>query len=119
MSARCKPGQQVELGRYEIEAGTRVLVGRRIDGVVHVYDFAVDRPSRAYFVEAGFETCAELAALVADYRALAERIDACPMGPGGLDEIVNGPKQAVETSRLQRPIPNDNPRQQRKELVAR
>jgi hypothetical protein len=87
MSAKCKPGQQVELGRYGTETGTRTLVGRRIDGVVHVYDFAVGDPGRAYFVEAGFESKAELAALVADYLRQARLLGTCPMGVGGLDHI--------------------------------
>jgi hypothetical protein len=72
-------GRQVELGRYEVPQGTRVLTGRRIDGVVHVYDFPVDHPGRGYFVEKDFESRAELALLIADYRRQAERIGACPM----------------------------------------
>lgn len=74
-------GQQVELGRYEVPEGTRVLTGRRIDGVVHIYDFPVDHPGRGYFVEKGFESRAELALLIADYRHQAERSGACPMAP--------------------------------------
>jgi len=80
-------GQQVELGRYRVPQGTRVLTGRRINGVVHVYDFPADHPGRGYFVEKGFDSRAELAVLIADYRGEAERLGAPPMGPSGLDHI--------------------------------
>jgi hypothetical protein len=98
MSTRCKPGQQVELGRYETEAGTRALVGRRIDGVVHIYDFAVDQPKRAYFVEAGFDSKAELAATIADYLRQARLLGGSPMGPEGLRHLSGGPNQRPRTS---------------------
>ena len=88
-TATRKPGQQVELGRYPTPNGTRVLVGRRIDGVVHVYDFAVDHPNRACFVEAGFESKAELAVLVADYLRQAALLGGSPMGPRGRDQIAS------------------------------
>jgi hypothetical protein len=79
MSTRCEAGQQVELGRYQTPSETRVLVGRRIDGIVHVYDFALGDPGRAYFVEAGFTSKAELAALVADYLHNARTLGASPI----------------------------------------
>lgn len=83
-------GRQVEIGRYEVPEGTRVLTGRRIEGVVHVYDFPVDHPGRGYFVEKGFETRAELAVLIADYRRQAQLLRGCPMGPDGLVQICTG-----------------------------
>ena len=78
-------GRPVELGRYETPDGQRVLVGRRIEGEVHVYDAPRSRRGRRYFVEAGFESKAELAVLVADYRRQAERLGACPMSPAAID----------------------------------
>lgn len=80
-------GRQVELGRYRTREGERVLLGRRIDGAVHVYDAPADHPGRRYFVEAGFHSYAELAMLIADYRGQAELLGVCPMGPHGLDHI--------------------------------
>jgi hypothetical protein len=71
-------GPKVELGRYETENGERVLVGRRIEGEVFVYDHPVG-PGRPYFVERGFDSKAELAILVADYRRRAEALGVCPM----------------------------------------
>ena len=70
---------QVELGRYETQAGERVLVGRRIEGVVHVFDWPAAGRGRRYFVEAGFASKAELAVLLADYRRQAELWGVCPM----------------------------------------
>ena len=57
----------------------RVLVGRRIEGRVFVYDYPRDGRGRRYFVESGFESKAELAVLLADYRRRAERLGTCPM----------------------------------------
>jgi hypothetical protein len=71
-------GPRVELGRYPTPDGERVLVGRRIDGEVFVYDHPAG-PGRPYFVERGFASKAELAILLADYRRRAEELGACPM----------------------------------------
>jgi hypothetical protein len=97
-TASARPGRQVELGRYDTPNGTRVLTGRRIEGVVHVYDFPVDRAGRGYFVESGFDSRAELAVLIADYRRQAQLIDACPMGPAGLEHICTGANPAAAAS---------------------
>jgi hypothetical protein len=97
-TATARTGQQVELGRYRTPAGTRVLTGRRIKGVVHVYDFPADHAGRGYFVEKGFESRAELAILVADYRAQAELLGTCPMGVDGLDHICGGPDRRPRAS---------------------
>jgi len=67
------------LGRYTVSEEPRVLVGRRIEGEVYVYDYPEHGTGRRYFVERGFESKAELAVLIADYRRQAERLGACPM----------------------------------------
>jgi hypothetical protein len=74
---------RVELGRYEIAEGERILVGRRIDGEIFVYDHPVG-PGRPYFVERGFESKAELAVLLADYRRRAAELGTCPMSAEAL-----------------------------------
>lgn len=89
-----RAGSQVELGRYETPSGTRVLTGRRIDGVVHVYDLPAAGEGRRYFVEAGFDSRAELAVLISDYCEEAKRHGGCPMGPGGLEHICGGESSA-------------------------
>ena len=73
------PVQLSVIGRYTVSDEARVLVGRRIDGKVFVYDYPSDGHGRRYFVESDFESKAELAVLLADYRRQAERLGACPM----------------------------------------
>ncbi|HEX3563551.1 MAG TPA: hypothetical protein VHU24_11990 [Solirubrobacterales bacterium] len=73
------PAQLNVLGRYTVSDEARVLVGRRIEGEVFVYDYPDDGDGRGYFVESGFESKAELAMLLADYRRQAERLGTCPM----------------------------------------
>lgn len=70
-------GQRVELARYRITAGERILHGQRVDGVVRITDCASDRGSRAYLVERGLEQdgYAALNALVADYVEQSEQRD--------------------------------------------
>jgi hypothetical protein len=97
-TAAPQTGRQVELGRYQVPEGTRVLTGRRIDGVVHVYDYPADHAGRGYFVESGFDSRAELAVLIADYRHQAQLLGACPMGPAGLAHICTGANPASAAS---------------------
>lgn len=77
-------GPRVELGRYTVEDEERVLVGRRIEGEVYVYDYPVTGEGRPWFVERGFDSMAELAVLVADYRRRAAELGTCPMSAGGV-----------------------------------
>ncbi len=71
--------QPCELGQYALSDEARVLIGRLIEGVLHVFDLPRDRGGRRYFVEAGFESDRELAVLLADYRRQAKRLGVCPM----------------------------------------
>ena len=66
-------GQRVELARYRIPAGERVLYGQRIDGIVRVTDKPAGATGRSFLVERGLEKLGELDALVADYVAESER----------------------------------------------
>jgi hypothetical protein len=83
-TATARTAPRVELGRYRVGEEDRVLVGRRIEGEVYVYDYPVG-VGRPYFVEKGFgaedgaSAKAELAMLVADYRRRAAELGACPM----------------------------------------
>jgi hypothetical protein len=74
-------GQRVELARYTIPAGERVLHGQRVDGVVPVTDNPAAGAGRAYLVERELEQDgnAALRALVDDYIQQAERHGAIPM----------------------------------------
>jgi hypothetical protein len=63
-------GERVELGRYEITAGSRILYGQRVDGVVRLTDHpAVPGFGRCHLVERGLEQDghAALQALVEEY----------------------------------------------------
>jgi hypothetical protein len=71
-SSRRRPpivGERVELGRHTITAGTRVLYGQRVDGVVRVVDRPLSGEGRSYLVERELEQDGNdaLKALVRDY----------------------------------------------------
>jgi hypothetical protein len=72
---------QVELGRYVLTGGERVIYGQRVNDVVRVTDRPAGGSDRSYLVELGLEHDGHLAleALVADYTRQAERLDAIPM----------------------------------------
>src|SRR4051812_35748992 len=65
--------ERVELGRYTISAGERVIYGQRVLGVVRLVAIPVDGPGRRYVIERGLTSMAELEAIVADYLAQAAR----------------------------------------------
>jgi hypothetical protein len=74
-------GERVELGRYTVPAGERVLYGQRVNGVVRVTDVPAHGAGRAYLVERELEHDGydALTALVADYLEQAERLGEVPM----------------------------------------
>jgi hypothetical protein len=76
-TAATKPtvGERVELGRYEISAGTRVLYGQRVNGVVRVTDKPASGRGRSFLVERGLTSHTELLAIVNDYVSESERRD--------------------------------------------
>ena len=74
-------GQRVELARYIIPGGERVLYGQRINGVVRVTDNPANGRGRAYLIERELEQDgnAALQALVRDYVEQAQRHGEIPM----------------------------------------
>jgi hypothetical protein len=74
-------GEHVELARYTVSVGERILYGQRIDGVVRITDRPADGHGRSYLVERALELdgYGALKALVADYLAQARELDAVPM----------------------------------------
>jgi hypothetical protein len=74
-------GERVELGRYTITAGTRVLYGQRVDGVVRVVDQPLSGEGRSYLVERELEQDGNdaLKALVGDYIQQSRVHDQVPM----------------------------------------
>ena len=74
-------GTRVELARYSISAGERVVWGQRIDGVVRLSDVAADGQGRRYLIERGIACWAELDAIVRDYVEQAAAWDGIPALP--------------------------------------
>jgi len=74
-------GKRVELARYSVLAGERVLYGQRVNGVVRVTDVPLTPGSRSYLVERELEQDgnAALQALVADYVEQGQRHGEIPM----------------------------------------
>jgi hypothetical protein len=84
---RGRTGPRVELARYSVTAGDRVLYGQRVNGVVRLTDVPLEAGGRAYLVERGLEdegsnANAALHALIADYLRQASVLDAVPMAEG-------------------------------------
>lgn len=85
-------GKLTELARYTVAEGERIVHGQRVDGVVRVTDRPARPGGRAYLVERGLQTKAELDALVRDYVAEAQRTGApplasCPVVDRNLDAV--------------------------------
>ena len=79
-----RTGVRVEVARYSVSAGDRVLYGQRVDGVVRLTDVPLGGGGRAYLVERGLEedgsnANAALQALIADYVRQASVLDEVPM----------------------------------------
>jgi hypothetical protein len=74
-------GIRVELARYTIPAGERVLYGQRINGIVRITDNPATGTGRAYLVERELEHDgnAALQALIADYTDQAHIHGQIPM----------------------------------------
>jgi hypothetical protein len=79
-------GERVELARYTVSAGQRILYGQRVDGVVRVTDCPARGRGRSYLVERELEQDgnAALQALVTDYLQVADRLHEIPMASSPL-----------------------------------
>jgi hypothetical protein len=82
-------GKRTELARYTVADGERIVYGQRIDGVVRVTDRPATPGGRCYLVERGLQTKSELDALVTDYLAEAERMDAPPLATCPVDRYLD------------------------------
>ncbi|HVA19336.1 MAG TPA: hypothetical protein VMU55_04105 [Solirubrobacteraceae bacterium] len=74
-------GERVELSRYTVASGERVIYGQRIKGVVRITDRPANGQGRSYLIDRGLEEDGydALKALVADYTAQAAKLDDVPM----------------------------------------
>jgi hypothetical protein len=75
---REQTNEPVELARYTITAGERVIHGQRIRGVVRLVDLPAQGRGRRYLIERELTSMRELEAIVADYLEQAARWDAIP-----------------------------------------
>lgn len=73
--------ERVELGRYRISAGERIIYGQRVLGVVRLVDVPASGRGRRYVIERELTSMAELEAIVGDYLEQAARWDAIPAEP--------------------------------------
>jgi hypothetical protein len=73
-----------------VSAGERILYGQRVDGVVRVTDNPANGQGRAYLVERELELDgnAALGALIADYVAQSEHLNAIPIARSPLDRYL-------------------------------
>jgi hypothetical protein len=86
MNATGRPatGEPTVLATYECDEGTRQLVGQRINGRVAVSDVPAGDQGKVYLIERHLASMAELDGLVADYLAMAARLDRPPVRSGWL-----------------------------------
>jgi hypothetical protein len=70
--------EPVELGRYTVSAGERVICGQRVLGVVRLVDQPAAGDGRRYVIERELTVMAELEAIVTDYLQQAATWDTIP-----------------------------------------
>ena len=70
--------ERVELARYTVSAGERVIHGQRILGVVRLVDNPACGEGRHYVIERELTAMAELEAIVTDYLQQAQTWDVIP-----------------------------------------
>ena len=69
---------RVELARYTVGAGERVIYGQRVLGVVRLVDHPANGHGRRYLIERELTVMAELEAIVEDYLDQAARWQVIP-----------------------------------------
>jgi hypothetical protein len=74
-------GERVELARYTVAAGERIIYGQRVNGVVRVTDNPADGRGRSFLIERELEADGyqALLALVTDYVHQAAACGEIPM----------------------------------------
>jgi hypothetical protein len=70
--------ERVELARYTVSAGERIVYGQRVLGVVRLGDHPANGHGRRYVIERELTLMAELEAIIADYLQQASTWDAIP-----------------------------------------
>ncbi len=70
--------ERVELARYSVSAGERVIYGQRVLGVVRLVDAPARGRGRRYVIDRELSSMTELEAIVADYLQQAAIWDRIP-----------------------------------------
>jgi len=88
---RAGVGERVELARYTIPGGERVIYGQRVHGVVRLVDLPGGGSGRAYLIERELERDghAALKSLVADYLEQARIHQQIPMAENVLSRYLD------------------------------
>jgi hypothetical protein len=72
-------GALVELSRYHVTSGERIVLGQRIDGVVCITDAPAHDDGSTYVVERGLTSHDELLGLVTHYVEHAKKCGGIPL----------------------------------------
>lgn len=91
------PVERLELGRYVLAEGERVVCAQFANGVLDLIDLPASGRGRRYLIERGLDLrsgAAVLRALVADYLSQAETLRAVPMAGSALRRV-----QQLESAR--------------------
>src|SRR3954469_5266221 len=75
---RRRTNDRVELARYTVTRGERVIYGQRVLGVVRLVDHPATGHGRRYVIERELTVMAELEAILADYLQQAAAWDTIP-----------------------------------------
>ena len=88
---RADVGERVELARYTIPGGERVIYGQRVNGVVRLVDLPGSGRGRAFLIERELERDghAALKALVVDYLEQARVHQQIPMAENVLSRYLD------------------------------
>jgi hypothetical protein len=76
-----RTGEPIELARYRISAGERIIRGQRIRGVVRLSDVPAHGNGRRFVIERELTSLDELQAIVDDYLCQAALWDDIPALP--------------------------------------
>ncbi len=82
-SRAAQTNARVELARYSISAGERVIYGQRVLGVVRLVDHPANGRGRRYLIERELTVMAELEAIVRDYLEQAATWNVIPAAGSG------------------------------------
>jgi hypothetical protein len=69
-----RAGERVELRRYRIPAGERILYGQHVDGQVALVDAPAGDQGRVYLLERHVDSKVELDGIVSEYAERSERL---------------------------------------------